>query len=61
MVALFMEMMTMDDICHDSERAAVLSLVKKCFSISTEQANALMQKAELKRQQAVDYYRRIQN
>lgn len=56
MVALFMEMMTMDDICHDSERAAVLSLVKKCFSISTEQANVLMNAAELKRQQAVDYY-----
>lgn len=56
MVALFIEMMTMDDVCQDSERAAILSLVKKCFSLSTEQANALMHKAELKRQQAVDYY-----
>ena len=55
-VALFMDMMTMDDVCQDSERAAVVSLVKKCFSLSTEQAVALMSAAELKRQQAVDYY-----
>lgn len=56
MVALFMDMMTMDDVCQDSERAAVVSLVKKCFSLSDEQAEALMYAAELKRQQAVDYY-----
>lgn len=54
--ALFMDMMTMDDVCQDSERAAVLSLVKKCFSLTTEQADALINAAELKRLQAVDYY-----
>lgn len=55
-VALFMEMMTMDDVCQDRERAAILSLVKKCFSLSTEQADALINAAEIKRQEAVDYY-----
>lgn len=55
-VAPFVEMRTMDDICQDSERVAILSLLKKCFSLSTEQADALIEIAELKRQQAVDYY-----
>lgn len=56
LVVLFMEMMTMDDVCQDTERAAILSLVKKCFSLSTEQAETLMTTSEQKRQQAVDYY-----
>lgn len=55
-VALFMEMITMDDVCQDNERAAILSLVKKCFSLSTEQAEMLITTAEQKRKQAVDYY-----
>ncbi len=55
-VALFMEMMTMDDACQHNERAAILSLVKKCFSLSTDQAEKLMVTAEQKREQAVDYY-----
>jgi len=37
-----------------SERAAILSLVKKYFSLSTEQADTLMEIAELKCQQAMD-------
>ncbi|AMK77089.1 MULTISPECIES: TerB family tellurite resistance protein [Methylomonas] len=55
-VALFMEMMTMDDVCQDNERTAIISLVKKCFAMSTEQAETLMFAAEQKRKQAVDYY-----
>jgi uncharacterized tellurite resistance protein B-like protein len=55
-VALFMEMMVMDDVCQDNERATILSLAKKCFSLSTEQAEALITSAEEKRKQAVDYY-----
>lgn len=55
-VALFMEMITMDDVCQDNEHAAILSLVKKCFSLSTEQAETLITTAEQKRKQAVDYY-----
>jgi len=56
LTALMTEMMTMDDVCQDVERTKILSLVQKCFSLSTEQAEALMAKAEHKRQQAVDYY-----
>ncbi len=55
-VALFMEMMTIDDVCQGTERGAILSLVKKCFSLTTEQAEKLMTAAEVKRSQAVDYY-----
>ena len=56
LAALFTEMMTMDDVCHDVERTTILSLVKKCFALTTEQAEQLMATAEQKRQQAVDYY-----
>jgi len=56
LVALFLEMMTMDDDCRDSEHAAILSLSKKCFSLSTEQAERLIVSAEQKRKQAVDYF-----
>jgi uncharacterized tellurite resistance protein B-like protein len=54
--ALFMEMMTMDDVCQDEEHAAILSLVQKCFALSSEQAENLMTAAEVKRKQAVDYF-----
>jgi uncharacterized tellurite resistance protein B-like protein len=54
--ALFMEMMTMDDVCQDSERSTVASLVQKCFSLSAEQAEALITAAEEKRRHAVDYF-----
>ncbi|WGS86092.1 TerB family tellurite resistance protein [Methylomonas sp. UP202] len=56
LTALMTEMMTMDDVCQDVERTKILSLVKKCFSLSTEQAGTLMINAEQKRRQAVDYY-----
>lgn len=54
--ALFMEMMVMDDVCQATERSAILSLIKKCFALTGEQAEALLNKAEDKRKQAVDYY-----
>ena len=54
--ALFMEMMTMDDVCQDEEHTAILSLVQKCFAVSSEQAEKLMNAAEVKRKQAVDYF-----
>ncbi|WP_026604201.1 tellurite resistance TerB family protein [Methylomonas sp. 11b] len=56
LTALMTEMMTMDDVCQDVGRVKILSLVKKCFSLSTEQAETLMTNAEHKRRQAVDYY-----
>lgn len=56
MVALFMEMMTMDDVCQATERNAILSLAQKCFGLTTEQAEALLTSAEQKRKQAVDYF-----
>lgn len=56
LTALFAEMMTMDDVCQDVERTTILALVKKCFSLSTEQAEILMAAAEQRRRQAVDYY-----
>ncbi len=54
--ALFMEMMTMDDVCQEEEHAAILSLVQKCFALSPEQAETLITAAEVKRKQAVDYF-----
>lgn len=54
--ALFMEMMTMDEVCQDEEHATILSLVQKCFSLSPEQAKELITAAEIKRKQAVDYF-----
>ena len=56
MVALFMEMMTMDDVCQTTERSAILSLAQKCFGLTTEQAEALLTSAEQKRKQSVDYF-----
>jgi uncharacterized tellurite resistance protein B-like protein len=55
-VALFMEMMSIDDICRANERALILSLVQKCFSLTAEQAEILIASAEGKRKQATDYY-----
>jgi len=57
MVALFMEMMVMDAICQATEHSAIVSLVKKCFSLTTEQAESLMNSAEENRKHAVDYYK----
>lgn len=56
LTALFLEMMSMDDVIQTVERTTILSLVRKCFSLSDEQAEALMATAERQRRQAVDYY-----
>lgn len=55
-VALFMEMLQMDDIEDQKERALILALVKKDFSLDSEQAEALIALAEQQRKQATDYY-----
>lgn len=55
-VALFMEMLQMDDVEDQKERALILSLVKKDFSLNEEQAKALIATAEQQRKQATDYY-----
>lgn len=55
-LALFMEMMVMDDVCQATELTAILSLAKKCFSLTTEQAEALITSAEEERKHAIDYY-----
>lgn len=55
-VALFMEMMVMDDVCQAEERDMILSLVQKCFSLTKEQAETLTTSAEQKRKQATDYF-----
>lgn len=54
--ALFMEMMVMDDVCQETERSAILSLLKKCFALTGPEAESLLSAAEQKRKQAVDYY-----
>lgn len=55
-VALFMEMLQMDDIEDQKEHALILSLVKKDFSLTTEQAETLIAAAEQQRKQATDYF-----
>lgn len=55
-VALFMEMMAMDNVCKESERDLILSMVQKSFSLTKEQAETLIASAEKKRQQATDYF-----
>ncbi len=55
-VALFMEMLQMDDVEDQKERALILSLVKKDFSLDSEQAETLIATAEQQRKQATDYY-----
>ncbi|OAI20069.1 hypothetical protein A1359_21405 [Methylomonas lenta] len=55
-VALFMEMMVMDDVCESKERSLILSLVQSCFSFTAEQAETLIASAEKQRQQATDYF-----
>jgi uncharacterized tellurite resistance protein B-like protein len=55
-IALFMEMMVMDDVCKEQERAQIVSLVQKSFSVTAEQAETLLTAAEQRRKQATDYY-----
>ena len=55
-VALFLEMMQMDDRVEVKEQNIILSLINQNFSITTEQSTSLLQLAEQKRTQATDYY-----
>ncbi|MEC4749073.1 TerB family tellurite resistance protein [Methylomicrobium sp. Wu6] len=55
-VALFLEMIEMDDKGEAKERDLILSLVQKSFSLTAEQAEALIAMAEQDRKQATDYF-----
>ncbi len=55
-VALFMEMIVMDEEGETKERELISSLVQKSFSLTAEQAEALIATAEQQREQANDYY-----
>lgn len=55
-VALFLEMIEMDDKGEAKERDLILSLVQKSFSLTVEQAEALIAMAEQDRKQATDYF-----
>ncbi|HFD12303.1 MAG TPA: TerB family tellurite resistance protein [Crenotrichaceae bacterium] len=57
--ALFLEMMMMDEVVESKEQKEILELLRNNFSLTTEQATALIDVAEQQRQQAVDYYRFI--
>jgi uncharacterized tellurite resistance protein B-like protein len=54
--ALLLEMMTMDDRIDSNEQQAVLSLLTDQFSLTSEQANALVDLASQERDQATDYF-----
>ena len=54
--ALLLEMITMDDKIEAIEQEATLSLIQQNFSLSLEQATALIDLAEQQRKQATDYY-----
>jgi len=55
-VALFMEMLQMDDVDDQKERTLILSLVKKDFCLDQQQAESLLKEAEQQRKKATDYY-----
>jgi len=55
-VALYLEMMAMDDKSDLAEQKLIISLVQKSFSLTADEAAGLMASAELKRKQATDYF-----
>jgi uncharacterized tellurite resistance protein B-like protein len=55
-IALLIEMMHIDDECTADERSAILRVVCEKFSISEDQANELINKAEDHHQQSTDYF-----
>ncbi|MCX7089533.1 MAG: TerB family tellurite resistance protein [Methylococcales bacterium] len=55
-VALLLEMVIIDGNDDPAERELVLSLVKKNFSLSDDNASALIVSAEQQRKQATDYF-----
>lgn len=55
-IVLFLEMMHMDDKIELKEQAVILSLIQRNFSLTAEQATALIELAEQQRKQAIDYF-----
>ena len=55
-VALFLEMMYMDDKVEALELEVIVSLIHQNFSLTTEQTDALLVLAERQRAQATDYF-----
>jgi len=55
-VALFLEMMTMDDKVEPEEQEIILSLIHQNFSLTAEQTTSLLELAEQQRKQATDYF-----
>ena len=55
-VALFLEMMYMDDKVEPAEQEIILSLIHQNFSLTDEQITSLVEIAEQKRKQATDYF-----
>lgn len=55
-IALFLEMMVIDDKIEPKEQALIFSLIQQNFSLTAEQATSLMALAEQQRKQATDYF-----
>ncbi|MDP1770882.1 MAG: TerB family tellurite resistance protein [Methylobacter sp.] len=55
-VVLFLEMMYMDDKVEIKEQEVILSLIQQNFSVTVDQANALIELAGQQIKQATDYY-----
>ena len=55
-VALFLEMMTMDDKVEPKEQEIIRSLIHQNFSLTAGQATSLIDLAEQQRKQATDYF-----
>jgi uncharacterized tellurite resistance protein B-like protein len=55
-VALFLEMMIMDDKVVPEEQEIILSLIHQNFSLTAEQSTSLLELAEQQRKQATDYF-----
>jgi uncharacterized tellurite resistance protein B-like protein len=54
--ALFMEMMHAEETCASKKQHLIMILLENRFSLTEEQASALMEIAEHKREQATDYF-----
>ena len=55
-VALFLEMMTMDDKVEPEEQEIILSLIHQNLSLTAEQTDSLIELAEQQRKAATDYF-----
>jgi uncharacterized tellurite resistance protein B-like protein len=55
-IALFLEMMAIDDKVDPKEQELIFSLIQQNFSLTAEQATSLMALAEQQRKQATDYF-----